>query len=158
MATNNKTRIVSKPGRQDIIITREFESSPDKLFKAHIDPELYSQWLAPRKFVMDIQRFEPKAGGSWSYVFRDMDGHTLSFHGFYHEVKKDEKIVSTFEFEGEGYTILSVTKFEKLSPKGTRLTIQSIFQTIEERDAEAKYLTGDHLDDSFTRLEQLLTK
>ena len=100
---------------------------------------------------------EPEAHGD--IFFKDMDGHELAFHGVYHEVKPPERIVGTFEFEGhQGYIILSTTTFESLPGNRTKLTIQSVFQSHEDRDGELRFLTEDGLNDIFTRLDDLLKK
>ena len=159
MANKHSTKIIAKTTRQDIIITREFEAPRELVFKAHTNSDLYGQWIGPRKFTTTFQSFEVRTGGSWRYVFKDMDGHELAFHGVYHEVKAPERIVGTFEFEGpQGYIILSSTTFEGLPANRTKLTIQSVFQSLEDRDGELRFLTEDGLNDIFTRLDDLLKK
>ena len=48
----NKTTITAEPGKQEIFITREFDTPRELVFKAHTDPELYVQWLGPRELTM----------------------------------------------------------------------------------------------------------
>jgi uncharacterized protein YndB with AHSA1/START domain len=159
MAKKNPTKISGKSGRQDIVITREFDAPRELVFEAHVNPDIYGQWIGPRKFKTTFDRFDTKNGGSWRYTFKDMDGHELSFHGVYHEVKAPEKIVGTFEFEGDqGYVVLNSTIFEQLAENRTKLTVQSVFQTVEERDGELRFLTEDGVEDIFSRLDDLLRK
>jgi len=159
MAIKHSTKISAKATRQDIIITREFEAPREMVFKAHTNSDLYGQWIGPRKFTTTFQSFDARTGGSWRYLFKDMDGHELAFHGVYHEVKSPERIVGTFEFEGDqGYIILSTTTFENLPGNRTKLTIQSVFRSQEDRDGELRFLTEDGLNDIFTRLDALLKK
>ncbi len=159
MAIKHSTKILAKATRQDIIITREFDAVREMVFKAHTNSDLYGQWIGPRKFRTTFQSFDARTGGSWRYFFKDMDGHELAFHGVYHEVKPPERIVGTFEFEGhQGYIILSTTTFESLPGNRTKLTIQSVFRSQEDRDGELRFLTEDGLNDIFTRLDDLLKK
>jgi uncharacterized protein YndB with AHSA1/START domain len=159
MANKHSTKIFAKATRQDIIITREFDAPREMVFKAHTNADLYGQWIGPRKFTTTFQSFDTRAGGSWRYFFKDMDEHELAFHGVYHEVKAPERIVGTFEFEGpQGYIILSATTFDILPDSRTKLTIQSVFQSLEDRDGELRFLTEDGLNDIFTRLDDLLKK
>ena len=159
MSKKHSTKISAKAGRQDIIISREFDAPRELVFKAHTNADLYGQWIGPRKFTTTFKRYDGHTGGAWQYFFKDMDGHELGFHGVYHEVKSPEKIVGTFEFEGpQGYIVLNSTTFEKLPGNRTRLTIQSVFQSPEDRDGELRFLTEDGLDDLFTRLDELLKK
>jgi hypothetical protein len=39
-----------------IRITREFDASPAKVFRAHTDPELVAQWLGPRDWPCSAAR------------------------------------------------------------------------------------------------------
>jgi uncharacterized protein YndB with AHSA1/START domain len=43
-----KTKVQAEEGKQDIVITREFDLPVALLFKAYEDPELFEQWMAPR--------------------------------------------------------------------------------------------------------------
>jgi uncharacterized protein YndB with AHSA1/START domain len=65
MTKNKQTRIIAKPGKQEIVITREFDAPRELVFKAFTDPKLYIQWLGPREITMILETFEPKNGGSW---------------------------------------------------------------------------------------------
>jgi len=40
-----KTNLIAEPGKQEIIITREFDAPRELVFKAFTDPKLYIQWL-----------------------------------------------------------------------------------------------------------------
>lgn len=53
----NKTTITAEPGKQEIFITREFDTPRKLVFKAHTDPELYVQWLGPRELTMILETF-----------------------------------------------------------------------------------------------------
>jgi len=48
--------------------------------KAYIDPNLYIQWLGPRRLKMNIEKFGPTNGSSWRYVHHDEDGNGVSAH------------------------------------------------------------------------------
>jgi uncharacterized protein YndB with AHSA1/START domain len=43
MATTNKTTITAEPGKQELLITREFDAPRELVFQAFTDPELYVQ-------------------------------------------------------------------------------------------------------------------
>ena len=96
----NDTRITSEPGKQEIIIVREFAAARELVFKAFTDPLLYVQWLGPRGLAMTLETFEPRNGGSWRYIQKDANGNEYAFHGVNHEVLPPERIIGTFEFEG----------------------------------------------------------
>jgi len=85
---------------------------------------------------MTLEIFEPEEGGRCRYIHKDQDGNEYAFHGVYHEVAAPERIISTFEFEGfpeKGHVVLGTMRFEKLPGDRTKLTSQSVFQTVEDR-------------------------
>ena len=65
MANKNKTTIIAEPGKQEMRITREFDAPRELVFQAFTDPELYIQWLGPRRLTMMLDTFEPRSGGRW---------------------------------------------------------------------------------------------
>ncbi|RXA17271.1 ATPase [Methanosarcina sp. MSH10X1] len=161
MAHNNKTKISAESGKQEIVITREFDSPRELVFKAFTDPELYVQWLGPRGFTMQLELFEPENGGRWRYIHKDQDGNEYTFHGVYHEVTTPERIISTFEFEGlpeMGHVVLETARFEELPGNRTRLMSQAVFQSVADRDGELQSGMEEGVNDSYDRLDELLEK
>ena len=161
MTKNNPTKITAEPGKQEIIITREFDAPRELVFKAFTDPELYTQWLGPRELIMTLEIFEPRNGGSWRYIHRDQEGNEYAFHGVNHEVTAPERIIGTFEFEGlpeKGHVILETAKFEELPGNRTKLTSQSVFQSVEDRDGMLQSDMEEGVNDSYDRLAELLEK
>ena len=82
----NETKITAEPGKQEMIITREFDAPRELVFKAFIDPELYVKWLGPRRLSTRLELFEPRSGGRWRYIQSGADGEEHAFHGVYPQV------------------------------------------------------------------------
>jgi uncharacterized protein YndB with AHSA1/START domain len=78
MARKNRARIDAERGKQELIITREFEAARELVFNAFTDPDLYVQWIGPRGFTTKLETFEPRSGGSWRYVQTDPSGGRVS--------------------------------------------------------------------------------
>ena len=161
MADKNKTTIIAEPGKQEMIITREFDAPRGLVFKAFTDPELYVQWLGPRRLTMRLDTFEPRSGGRWRYIHKDQSGNEFGFHGVYHEVLAPERIIDTFEFEGlleAGHVCLETLTLEEMPGGRTRLTAQSVFQSVADRDGALQSGMEEGLNDSHERLTELLEK
>ncbi len=157
----NTTNIKAEPGKQEIVITREFDAPRELVFKAFTDPKLYAKWLGPRGYTTTLEKFEPKNGGSWRYIQKDQEGNEYAFHGVNHEVSAPERIIGTFEFEGlpeKAHVILQTAKFEALPGNRTKLTSQSVFQTVEDRDGMLQSGMEKGVNDSYERLDELLEK
>jgi len=161
MASKNRTQITAEPGKQEIFITREFDAPRELVFKAHTDPELYVRWLGPRELEMILERFEPRAGGSYRYIHKDQAGNEYAFHGVNHEVLEPERLISTFEFEGlpeKGHVILGTVRLEALPGGRTRLTSQSVFQSVADRDGMLQSGMERGVNEGYERLDDLLAK
>lgn len=160
-AIKNKTMLKAEPGKQEVLITREFDAPRELVFKAYTDPKLYVQWLGPRGFGMKLETFEPKSGGRWRYIHKDPQGNEFGFHGVNHEVLAPERIIGTFEFEGlpeKGHVALETVRFEELPGGRTRVTTQSVFQSVADRDGMVESGMERGVVDSHERLDELLEK
>lgn len=157
----NKTKITAEPGKQELLITREFDAPRELVFKAHTDPKLYAQWIGPRRLTTTLTKFEPRSGGTWRYISKDKDGNEFAFHGSYHEVLAPERLIDTFEFEGlqeKGHVNLETLRLEELPGERTKLTIQVVFQSISDRDGMLQSGMEEGLNESHDRLTELLEK
>ncbi len=155
----NKTKIIAEPGKQEIFIVRELDAPRELVFKAFIDPALYSQWLGPRRLTTKFEKLEAKNGGSYRFINEDEKGNKFAFHGVYHEVLAPERIIGTFEFEGlpeKGHVSLEITKFEELPGGRTKLTSQDVFMSVADRDGMIQSGMEEGVNDSYDRLEELL--
>ena len=160
-AKKYKTILTAEPGKQEIFVTREFDAPRELVFKAYTDPKLYVQWLGPRGFTMKLETFEPTSGGSWRYIHIDEKGNEFGFHGVNHEVLAPERIIGTFEFEGlpeAGHVVLETAKFEALPGGRTRVTTQSVFQSVADRDGMVQSGMERGVVDSHERLDEVLEK
>jgi uncharacterized protein YndB with AHSA1/START domain len=159
MTKNSPTKITAEPGKLEIIIEREFDGPRELVFKAFTDPKLYAQWLGPRGFATKLEMFEPRSGGSWRYIQKDQNGNEYAFHGVNHEVTEPERIIGTFEFEGlpeKGHVILQTARFVAMPGNRTKLTSQSIFQSVADRDGMLQSGMEMGVNDSYDRLDELL--
>ncbi len=152
------TKVTATPSSYEVIISREFNAGKDKVFAAYTDPELYVQWMGPSALAMNIDEWDTVAGGKWRYVSKDPAGNEYSFHGIYHDVIKDDRIVQTFEFEGmPGHVSFNVIRFDEQNGK-TTVTSTAVFETIADRDGMVSSGMESGARESFERLVTLLEK
>ena len=156
--SKNKTTITVEPGKQELYITREFDAPRELVYRAHIDPDLYIQWLGPRGYEMVLETFEPYSGGRYRYIHKDKDGSEYGFHGVFHEMS-EELMIQTFEFEGlpeNGHVTLETMRLEKLPGNRTKATIQSVFQSVADRDGMVQSGMETGVNEGYERLDDLL--
>ena len=159
MSKKNPTTIKAEPGKQEIFIIREFEAPRELVWKAHTDPEILKNWLGPRELKITIEKFEPYAGGSYRYIHTDKKGNEFAFRGVVHELIAPELSIQTFEFEGmpeKGHVIMETSRFESLPGNRTRLTVQSVFQSVADRDGMMQSGMERGVLDSHERLDEIL--
>ena len=157
----NKTILVAEPDKQEIFVMREFEAPRNLVFKAYTDPNLYVQWLGPRGYTMLLETFEPRSGGRWRFIHTDPQGNEFGFHGVNHEVLPPERIIDTFEFEGHpepGHVMLETVMFEVLPGGRTKVTTQSVFQSVADRDGMIQNGMEHGVVDSHERLDEVLER
>jgi len=130
----DETEITADPKVPLVRITREFDAPPEKVFRAHTDPDLVVQWNGPDDTEMRIDHYDCRTGGSYRYVHVS-DGEEYGFRGCFHEVRPNELIVQTFTFEGmpDGVA-LERLELEDLGNGRTRLTSTSLVDSFEGRD------------------------
>jgi uncharacterized protein YndB with AHSA1/START domain len=154
----NKTVVTAEPNKQELYITREFDAPRDMVFKAHIDPELYVQWVGPSDLEMAVQKLKAVDGGTFEFTHKRGE-HSYRFFGSYHEVLAPERIVGTFEFDGlpeRGHVILGKTLFEELPNNRCRLTHQSVFFSVADRDGMVQSGMERGVREGYEKLDELL--
>ena len=57
-----KTKINAEDGKQELVITREFNLPLELLFKAYAEPDLVEQWMETK-----VLKLENKKYGSWQF-------------------------------------------------------------------------------------------
>ena len=160
MSSKNKTAITAEPGKQELFITREFDAPRELVYKAHINADLYVQWLGPRGYEMVLETFEPVTGGRYRYIHKDNDGNQFGFHGVFHEIS-EELMIQTFEFEGlpeRGHVILDTMRLEELPGNRTKVTIQSVYQSVSDRDGMIQSGMERGVNEGYERLDEILAK
>ena len=152
----NETQIAADPALPTIVITREFDAPPERVFRAHTDADLIVQWLGPRRLTMKVETFDCRTGGSYRYLHVDEDGSEYGFFGAFHEVRPHDRIVQTFTYDGvpDGVSLETAT-FEDLGGR-TRLTITSVVDSMEARDGILASGMETGLNEGYERLDELL--
>ncbi len=152
------TEIIADPNVPLVRIIREFNAPPDKVFRAHTDPELLAQWLGPRGVEMHIEHYDCRTGGSYRYVHLS-DGNEYGFRGCFHEVRPSELIVQTFTFEGmpDGVALEKLV-LEDLGEGRTRLTATSLVDSFEGRDGFLASGMEVGVREGYERLDEVLAR
>lgn len=155
--TAHETEIVADEKVPTIEIIREFDAAPERVFRAHIDPELYRQWVGPRSLTTRILKWQGHTGGAWAFA-NDRDGEEIaSFFGSFHEVRPNERIVWTFTYEGQPDSVaLETLTFENREGGGTLLRVLSVMSDFTSRDGMLSSGMDVGVKEGYDKLDELL--
>jgi uncharacterized protein YndB with AHSA1/START domain len=130
-----------------IRLHRVFKTTPERLYKAFINPEAMVKWLPPNGFTAKVDKCDARVGGSYHMSFTNFTtGSSHSFGGEYLELVPGKKIVHTDKFDAGLVGTLTVTIELKKVLVGTEINItqEGVPDAIP---AEACYLGwGESLD------------
>jgi uncharacterized protein YndB with AHSA1/START domain len=147
---------IAEPGKQEMVMTRVFDAPRELVFDAYADPDRIPLWWGPTTLTTIVDQMDVRPGGTWRFIQHDPDGNEYGFHGVYHAVERPERVVYTFEFEGmPGHVVLETVTFEEQDGR-TKMTVQSVFQAVEDRDGMLASMLEDGADDIWDRLAELL--
>jgi uncharacterized protein YndB with AHSA1/START domain len=148
-----KTKINAQDGKQDLVITREFDLPLKLLFKAYSEPELVAQWMGTK-----VLKHESKKHGSYQFETTDAHGNVVfKAHGVIHEFVQDEKITRTFEIENTPFPVqLEYLEFEKLTDDTSKLSFHIIYRSVADRDQVLKMPFAHGLNMAHNRLQVIL--
>ncbi|HSK49274.1 MAG TPA: SRPBCC family protein [Solirubrobacterales bacterium] len=155
--TPNKLTVTT-PAEREIHTERVFDAPRERVFAAHLDPELIPQWWGPRGTTTVVEELDPRRGGRWCFAMEDPDGGRTLFRGYFREVAEPDRIVQTFEWDGmPGHVSVETATFEDLGDGRTRVRGVSVFHTIDERDGMIGSGMEKGMAETYDRLEELLT-
>ena len=150
-----KTKINAEDGKQEIIITREFDLPLELLFKAYVEPKLVEQWMGT-----NVLKLESKKHGAYQFETKDTNGNILlQSNGVIHEFNVNQKITRTFEMENTPFPVqLEFLEFEKLTGHTSKLNMKVIYKSVADRDAILKLPFAFGINMAHNKLEETLNK
>ena len=137
-----------------VTIIREFDAPVEKVFRAHVESDLFVQWNWPAGYDVRFDHFDCRTGGSYRITMSggDIEG---SVHGSFHDVIPNELIVQTFTPDvAPDLVVLEKHRFEDLSDGRTRLTATSLVDRFELRDS----FLASGLAEGYDELDRLLER
>ncbi|QDH78630.1 ATPase [Echinicola soli] len=146
-----KTKVHAEDGKQEILITREFDLPLDLLFKAYMEPEIVEQWMGTK-----VLKLENKTHGSYHFETTDPKGNKHGFHGTVHDVVMNKKITRTFEMENADFGAqLEFLEFESLNEDTSKLSMHVIYRSVAIRDQILQLPFVQGINMAHDRLEEI---
>lgn len=95
---------------------RVLRTTPERLYRAFIDPDAMVKWLPPNGFTGKVHHMDAKVGGSYKMSFTNFStGQSHAFGGEYLELVPNERLRYTDRFDdpnlpGEMLTTITIKK------------------------------------------------
>jgi len=150
-----KTTVHAEAGKQDLVITREFDLPLELLFKAYEEPEIVEQWMGTK-----VLKLESKKHGSWQFETSDAQGNVVfQANGVIHEFVPNRKITRTFEMEKTPFPVqLEFLEFEQLTDDTSKLTMQIVYKSVAHRDQMLQLPFAQGINMAHNKLQSVLNK
>lgn len=148
-----KTKIDAAEGKQDLVITREFELPVELLFKAYEEADIVEQWMGTK-----VLKLENKQHGGYRFETSDAKGNVVfNANGVIHEFVVNQKITRTFEMENSPFDVqLEFLEFEALSEDSSKLTMHVVYKSAELRDQMLKLPFAQGINMAHNRLQEIV--
>jgi uncharacterized protein YndB with AHSA1/START domain len=94
---------------------RVLRATPERLYRAFIDPDAMAKWLPPNGFTGKVHHMDARVGGSYKMSFKNFTtGESHSFGGKYLELVPNQRLRYTDQFDdpnlpGEMLTTVTIT-------------------------------------------------
>ncbi|MDB5288064.1 MAG: Activator of Hsp90 ATPase 1 family protein [Mucilaginibacter sp.] len=149
-----KTKISAEDGKQELVITREFDLPLELLFKAYVEPEIVEQWMETK-----VLKLENKKHGSYQFETTDVKGNQYGFNGVIHEFSPNQKITRTFEMENTPFAVqLEFLEFEKLTDDTSKLHMHIVYKSVALRDQMLQLPFAQGINMAHNRLQDIVSK
>jgi uncharacterized protein YndB with AHSA1/START domain len=150
-----KTKVNAEDGKQELVITRDFDLPLELLFTAYITPDIIEQWMGTK-----VLKLENKKHGSYQFETSDPKGN-LAFvaTGVIHDFVPNQKITRTFEMENTPFAPqLEFLEFETLTEGSSRLTMHIVYKSVALRDQILQLPFAQGINMAHNRLQEIVNK
>jgi uncharacterized protein YndB with AHSA1/START domain len=149
-----KTKVNAEDGKQELMITREFDLPLELLFKAYAQAELFEQWMGTK-----VLKLESRKHGSYQFETTDPKGNKHRFNGSIHDFLPNKKIIRTFEMENTPFGVqLEIYEFEELTPDTSKLTMHVVYESVAQRDQVLQLPFAQGINMAHNRIQDILSK
>ena len=149
-----KTKINAEDGKQELVITREFDLPLELLFKAYVEPGIVEQWMGTK-----VLKLENKNHGSYQFETTDPKGNKHGFNGTIHEFVPNRKITRTFEMENSPFDVqLEFLEFEKLTNDSSKLNMHIVYKSAALRDQMLQLPFAQGINMAHNRIQDIVSK
>lgn len=148
---------------RELVLVRETDVPPEKLYAGWTTPELYPQWFCPKPWYVTDVEMDLRPGGFSRMTMCGPDGERFPNQGVYLEVVPNKKLVFTDAYFANWEPnpdpfFTGIVTFETLPSGKTRYTARARHWTKEACEKHAAMGFKDGWSAAFDQLVELMGK
>ena len=140
MSTETTPQSTTSTEGRDLVLTRDFDATPDQLYRAWTDPALITRWFTPAPWTTPKAELDVRPGGASVITMRGPDGTEFPNRGVFLEVVPNRRLVFTDAYTAawepaEKPFMTVILTFDDLGQGRTRYTARVRRWTVADREA-----------------------
>ena len=143
-----------RSGSHEIVSSRVFAVTRERLFEAFADPAQLCRWWGPKGFTNTFEEFHFHPGGTWRFTMHSPEGADFHNVSEFVEVVRPGRIV--FNHLRPVHDFVMTITLEEASG-GTALVWRMAFPTLEEAGRIRSFISKAN-EENFDRLQEILTE
>lgn len=133
--SNKQTTITKNEAAKKLIIVREFDASPEEVWKAWTDSKILDMWWAPKPYKAKTKTMDFREGGFWLYSMVGPEGDEIYSRSNFKTIVENKSFIADDAFCDENGNITNTypgmhwkNEFAP-SGTGTKVTVEVTFAT-----------------------------
>lgn len=148
------TEIITPGPDCEIVSSRVFNASKERLFEAWENPNHLKNWWGPAGFTNTFNEFDFRVGGRWSFIMHGPEKGNYANECEFIKIEKPS-LIAWKRYSKPLFQV--VATFEEVGLAQTKLVFKMLFDTAEEC-RKVKAFAVDKNEENFDKLELELEK
>jgi len=149
------TFTVATPDDTSIVVHRDFDAPPARVWRAMTEPEHMRRWLGSPDFPLTTCEMDVRVGGRYRWVFGSGD-RTMGVSGTIDEVSAPTRMVATEQFDDLPGPSVNTIEIRERDDGRTAMTLTVRYPDRETRDGWVASGMTDGLSVGYERLDEVL--
>lgn len=148
---------VTQPDDTSIVIQRPLAAPPEKVWRAHTEPDHLRRWLGRADFPLTRCEMDVRVGGRYRWVFTESaSGAEMGVSGQYEVVERPVRLVNSEKFDDFPGPSTNSLDLAPHPDGGTLMTITVRYADRATRDGWLSSGMTDGMAEGFGRLDAVL--
>jgi uncharacterized protein YndB with AHSA1/START domain len=126
-------------GNLSLNLSRVFDAPRERVFRAWTEPALLEKWWGPPGFSCPLAQVDLRTGGRYRLGMQPPDGDVFYLGGVFREIRPPERLVYTWQWEGDPGETLVTVEFRDL---GARTEVVLTHERFPDAEAVERHTDG----------------